>query len=180
VGTPADGHELETERLRLRPLTAADEEDYHGLFSDPEVVRYLGPGGVRSREENRAALETAVEHWRRHGYGIWKVTERVGGRFVGRCGLRYLDGVNAVELLYTLHKAFWGRGLATEAAAAAVGFAFGRAGLARLVALADPENRASQRVMEKLGFRYERSARFKGGPALWYALGRDDSPAARP
>src|SRR5262249_29446740 len=124
-----DARELRTDRLLMRPLTLADEDDYHRLFSDPEVVRYLGPGGVRSRQENRAALAAAVEHWRLHGYGIWKVTERDGGRFVGRCGLR-LGEIDAVELLYTLNREFWGRGLATEAAAAAVRFGFDHAGLA--------------------------------------------------
>jgi RimJ/RimL family protein N-acetyltransferase len=166
--------DLETTRLRLRPLGASDEDNLHRLYSDPEVVRYLGKGGVRTRAETVRALATAIEHWGQRGYGIWALTDRDSGQFVGRCGLRFLPEVGEVELLYTLLKEFWGRGLATEASRAVLDFGFGRAGLKRIIALADPENTASWRVMEKLGMRREKTAPYQELPAVWYALTREE------
>jgi ribosomal-protein-alanine N-acetyltransferase len=166
--------ELETARLRLRPITPDDEADLHRLFSDPEVMRYLSGGKVRTREESAAATAEAVAHWARHGHGIWAVIQRTTGQFVGRCGLRFLEDIGQTELLYTLGRAFWGQGLATEAGAAALAFGFERCGLERIIALALPEHVASRRVMEKLGLRYERRAPFRGFETVWYALDRSD------
>jgi RimJ/RimL family protein N-acetyltransferase len=162
---------LQTARLRLRPIAPADEDDFDRLFADPDVVRYLGD--PRNRPETAVAIQTAVDHWQARGYGIWVLTERATGGFVGRVGLRFAEDVGETELLYTLNKAFWGRGLATEAGAAALDFGFGRAGLGRVIALADPRNVGSWRVMEKLGMRREKVAPFRGEECVWYATDPD-------
>jgi RimJ/RimL family protein N-acetyltransferase len=168
---------LETARLRLRPITLTDEEDLFRLFSDPEVYRWIG--GPRPREASVAAVQAAMAHWRQKGHGIWVLAERATGRFVGRCGLRRLDDIGETELLYTLNKEFWGKGLATEASVAALDFAFGPAGLRRVVALALPENRASRRVMEKVGMRLAKTVPFRDSPAVWYAIGREEHLARK-
>jgi [ribosomal protein S5]-alanine N-acetyltransferase len=163
-------HELTTARLRLRPLGAQDLDDIVRLFSDPEVTRYLGRGPTRTRDQLAAILRDVVAHWEQRGYGIWAVHEQETGAFVGRCGLRFLDDIGEVELLYTLQQAYWGRGYATEAARVSVRFAFERTHLNRLIALADPDHGRSRRVMEKLGMRLEKEAPFRSLPTVWYAL----------
>src|SRR5262245_3625530 len=145
--------ELLTPRLRLRRPTPDDRDDFVRLFGDAEVTRFLK--GVRTPEESAAALERMLEQWRRDGYGVWTVLGRGMSRFVGRCGLRWQEQAGASELLYTLHREFWGQGFATEAAAASVRCGFEQAGLPRLVAMTDPANRVSRRVLQKLGMRFD-------------------------
>src|SRR5262249_45212880 len=148
-----ESRNLETSRLWLRPITADDLDDLARLFGDPLVMRYLGTGNVRSREESSAALNDMIDHWARRGYGIWALCERHSGRFLGRCGLQFLDALGETELLYTLLRECWGRGYATEAATAALRFGLEQCGLERVVALALPEHTASLRVLAKIGMR---------------------------
>jgi ribosomal-protein-alanine N-acetyltransferase len=164
------GRELLTSRLRLRPLCADDLDELVRLQSDPEVMRYISTGRLRSREECAAALASVLEHWERQGYGIWAMLERDTGAWAGQVGLRYHDDRREAELLYALHKEFWGRGLTTEAAEACVRYGFEVIGLPHLFAVAWPENAASRRVMEKLGMRYQQTAPFNGVTAVWYTL----------
>src|SRR5262249_31445154 len=148
---------LTTARLELRPITADDLDDLAALYADPDVMRFIGSGLPRSREEAVGRLQAQLDHWRRHGFGFF-LMRRGGepgasatGGFVGRCGLQYLGDTGAVELGYTLARPFWGQGYATEASRACVSYAFGVLGLPRVVAIARPANAASRRVMAKLG-----------------------------
>jgi ribosomal-protein-alanine N-acetyltransferase len=170
--------ELETARLRLRPFTPADADDLYRLYSDPEVMRYIGQGTVRTREQTAEALAKMIDEWEQHGFGMWALFDRRDGRFLGRCGLRPLPGTPEVELGYTLFKEAWGKGLATEAARASVAFGFEKLALPRIVAIAHPPNRASRRVMEKVGMRFERQAPYQDIDCVWYAAHRADYLAA--
>jgi len=147
---------VRTERLVLRGFTADDLEPYHALFNDPEVTRYLPikgePVGMDRVEQAMARVE---EHWRDHGFGIWAVADAPSDRFLGQCGLNVVEEAGETEVLYELARDAWGRGLATEAAAAAVRFGFDAAELRRIVAYAVAENTASTRVMEKVGMQRE-------------------------
>jgi ribosomal-protein-alanine N-acetyltransferase len=165
--------QTETPRLRLRPFTAGDFDDLFALFTDPEVMRFVG-NGVRTREETETSLARMAGQWPRHGFGMWALHEKDTGRFVGRCGLQPLPGTPEIELGYTLHRAFWGRGFATEAAAASVRHGFEAAGLSRIVAIARAENAASRRVMEKVGLTFERTGPdpYGSGDVVWYGLSR--------
>jgi ribosomal-protein-alanine N-acetyltransferase len=164
---------LETERLRLRPMCDDDYENLCALYADPEVMRYVD--GVRTPEQTRERLSLMIDHWAQHGFGIWALFHRPAGAFVGRCGVGYFRGGEA-ELAYTLARQFWGRGLATEAAQAAVAVAFERLGLPRVVAYADVENTASQRVMIKLGMRQDGTTHVHGCDAVRYVLDNARGP----
>jgi ribosomal-protein-alanine N-acetyltransferase len=146
--------EHRTERLLLRGLREDDLSAYQALFSDPEVIRYLPiqPPGL-SLDQVSAGYGRATAHWQRHGYGVWAVCHLDADQLIGHCGLRYLEEIEETELLYAIARPFWNRGLTTEAARASLAFGFGPAGLDRIIALAVPENRASIRVMEKIGMR---------------------------
>jgi ribosomal-protein-alanine N-acetyltransferase len=161
----------------MRPFTPADLDDLCRLYADLEVMHYIG---VRNRDETKVALAAMVDHWGEHGFGVWALTERETGRFVGRCGLRRVAEVPDVELAYTLHKEFWGKGLAAEASRAAFRFGFETVGVDRIIAFAVPDNRASTRVMEKLGMRYEKRAPWRGLEHVWYAISRAEYAASCP
>src|SRR5579884_2128872 len=142
---------LETERLLLRPFREEDLDDLCALFADPEVMRYLGGGKPRTREETRERLARVLAHWREHRFGVWALFDRAGGEFVGRCGIGYLHGQGAAELTYALARRHWGRGLATEAVGRVLRYALEELGLPRVVGVALADNRASQRVMLRAG-----------------------------
>ncbi|MCW2699415.1 MAG: GCN5-related N-acetyltransferase [Blastococcus sp.] len=144
---------VETERLILRRLTLDDLDALAALYRDPEVRRYF-PDGVRTREQTRAELEWVIDvYYGQYGYGLWAAVLKETGAFIGRCGLLpwEIAGRTEVEVAYLLDPAYWGRGLATEAARAIVQHAFGTLPVDRLICLLDPENRASRGVAVKLG-----------------------------
>ena len=161
---------LETERLTGRPPREADFDLLHGLHRDPRAMATLG--GLRDAEQTRFFLEMFVDHWQLQGFGTWMLFERESGAFAGRGGLRRLEilGRPEVEVLYAFLPAFWGRGLATELARASIEVAFRDLGLADLVALTLRTNRASQRVMQKAGFRYDRDFTYADRPHVLYRL----------
>jgi RimJ/RimL family protein N-acetyltransferase len=144
-----------TARLAFRPITLADMEPLHTLYSDPLLMRYI-IGRPRTREETRASLEQHAADFARYDIGLYLTYLRATGELVGRCGLSALEEVGGLAggLAWMLRPAWWGQGLATEFARAFVPFAFARAPFTRLVAHADHRNDASINVMRTLGMRY--------------------------
>jgi RimJ/RimL family protein N-acetyltransferase len=165
---------LETERLVLTRPTPADGPDLIALHSDPRVMATLG--GLRTREVLEDSNARLLRVWETAGYGWWVARHRPDGRFVGRGGLRplSLEGRDEVELGYGLAAEFWGRGLATELAAASVRAGFEVLGVPELVCFTMVTNARSRRVMEKAGFRYERDGEYAGLPHVFYRLRRQD------
>jgi RimJ/RimL family protein N-acetyltransferase len=143
---------LVTERLALRRFTDGDLGPLLDVFGDAEVMRYVGAerspldrGGVA------ALLAAAQAHWTAHGFGLLAIVDRETGRLIGEVGLHVLEDGPDVEVGYTLARAAWGRGYATEAATAVLRWGFAGLRLHRVVAVADPANHASLRVLDKLG-----------------------------
>jgi len=164
---------IETGRLRLRAFEEGDIRDVV-FYADPEVMRYI-PGGARDPAvldtRFRAQLVNAGDQWSRHGFGMWAVVLGTSGSVIGHCGLQHLPGSSdEIEVYYLLDKPHWNQGLATEATRAALTFGFDRAGLQRIVAIAMPENVASQRVMQKAGMRLEGAAHHYGIDCIKYSL----------
>jgi RimJ/RimL family protein N-acetyltransferase len=147
-----------TARLAFREMTSDDLDDMAGLLGDPQVMRYYPR--PHSREQASAWIAWSQRLYRDHGFGLWLLTLRNGGEFVGDCGLtpQQVDGVTEIEVGYHLRTGLQGRGLATEAAAACRDYARDVLGLERLIAIIDPRNRPSQRVAEKLGLVVERES----------------------
>jgi ribosomal-protein-alanine N-acetyltransferase len=176
--TPVEAPTIETARLRLRPLTESDVPEWSRLlYADPEVTRYLPGPDVTPLERTERLFQHFTAHWQHLGYGEWAVTDRETGAFLGQCGLNHIDDLNETELDYALARSAWGRGLATEAARAAVNYAFETAGLTRLIGFVIPEHIASRRVLERLGFAYECDTHYWGVDLVRYGLNRSHAGA---
>ncbi len=158
-----------TARLLLSRITATDYPDLQAMQQDPRVMATLG--GMVSETELQARHERNLEHWRQHGFGWWVARLRSDGRFVGRGGLRRanVDGKDEVEVGYGLIPEFWGQGLAVELAAASIEPAMSLQ-LDEIVCFTLPTNLRSRRVMEKVGFRYEKDFVWCGLPHVLYRL----------
>jgi RimJ/RimL family protein N-acetyltransferase len=137
-------------------------------------------GRVRlSRAQTRTALRRYARHWEEHGFGLLALADRDTGELVGRAGVQYhYAWPGDPEVGWGLDPDRWGRGLATEAGAACVRWAFDILGKRRLVSICTPENAASRRVMEKLGFALlEEKQDPRLGLVLWvHALVRPQRP----
>jgi [ribosomal protein S5]-alanine N-acetyltransferase len=183
-GRPQDGRaphpELETARLRLRQLRPDDLAAHHAAVGSDPAVTWDGTAG--SLEDSRQALDRHIRHWDRHGFGVWAVVERGGGSLLGHAGLQVLEHSDQVQVSYYLGQAAWGRGIATEAATAALRFGFEHLGLDRIMAVVRPTNTASQHVLTKLGLRHDHDGHFYGldGIQLWLIDRSTWRPSAAP
>jgi ribosomal-protein-alanine N-acetyltransferase len=159
---------IETERLRLRPLTDDDLDPLHReLYSDPEVT---WDGSTFTRDEAREGLDAKRRHLEEHGFGMLAVTDKRTGEFLGWGGLQHMEGGPDIELGYYLARKAWGRGYATELSRAWLEFGFSRLGLRRVVAVVRPGNEASRRVLAKVGFTFVAGERHYGEDVeLWEA-----------
>ncbi len=143
---------IETERLVLRRFADADRDIVARWNADPEFTRHLA--GVQTREQSDAAFDRWARHWDEHGFGLLAVTWKESGELIGRVGPQYHRmWPHDPEIGWALDPAWWGRGIATEAGAASVDWAFGELDFARVVSITTEPNVASRNVMAKLGFR---------------------------
>jgi RimJ/RimL family protein N-acetyltransferase len=151
---------LRTGRLELMPVGGVAAAEIARLKADPLVFAVM-LGGVRAPEEAWREQAGDVATWGRLGYGMWAVRTREGGELVGLTGLQARADGHGVALRFAFHPQAQGRGLAREAAGAALRYGHGQAGLARIVAVAREENFASRTVLGGIGMR--EAARFTQG-----------------
>ncbi|MDC0677626.1 GNAT family N-acetyltransferase [Sorangium atrum] len=161
---------LLTERLSLRPHRLADVRFMMELNSDPEVVRYTGDTAFACEDEARAVVARLARQFEDFRMGRLIVSDRTTGEKLGWCGLRWHDDLEVADLGYRFFRKHWGRGYATESAAACIRYAVEELRLPRLVAHAMLENAASVKVLEKLGFCRTGPTVFKGLVAEGFEL----------
>jgi len=160
---------IETDRLRIRSLTEDDLSGLHAIYGDAEMMRYVGAHGrpTDDLEASRRVLDWLMRHERLHGFGLWALDERGGEPMVGVAGTLWEEGHGPeVEVVYLVRRDRWGRGYATEAARAVLEIARDDLAIPRVVALAYPENGASQRVMAKVGMRPDGEVTAYGRPMV--------------
>ena len=162
-----------TERLTLRAPNWDDLDNIHELGSSEVVMRYISKGKTQSREEAIADLEKRINS-SRGLFGYWIVEERHTGAFIGWLALKRLDKTNDIEVGYRFLEEFWGKGYATEGSRKLLEYAFQTLNLPRVVAIALEENRASTRVMEKLGMRYIKEDTFYGFKCVCYEIAQKE------
>ncbi|WP_144875431.1 GNAT family N-acetyltransferase [Hyella patelloides] len=155
----------------MRLLKASDLDALAAIWADSQVTRFLPSRGVSiSRDNTEKSLKSFIKHWQYRGYGIWAIIENYSSHMIGYCGLRYLDELNEVEVLYGLAKTYWGRGITTQAVKASISYGFDVANLDKVIAMALPDNLASRRVMEKAGLEYEKQIHMFNLDVLYYSV----------
>jgi len=154
---------LETSRLLLRPLQSNDAPALATLWSDPEVTRFMG--GPREYAKLIAIFEEDAQVDPPLRFDLFPVIEKASGALIGHCGLldKEIAGATEIELVYVFAQSACSKGYATEIAIALREYAFEVIELDRIVALIEPENRASQRVAEKIGMTREKDVARPGG-----------------
>jgi [ribosomal protein S5]-alanine N-acetyltransferase len=172
---------LETNRLLFRDHAPEDLEPYCAMESDPEVRKFVG-GKPRTREAAEQKFRTVSMPSESDRLGMWATVLKPEGSYIGRCGVYTHIGPGGPVagegvLAFYLARAYWGRGLATEAGRAFVEFGFGELGLLRVVATAQVGNDASVRVLHKLGFTWVQRDE---GEARSYDKFELRNPATRP
>jgi RimJ/RimL family protein N-acetyltransferase len=163
---------IETERLSFRKFTLYDLPQLIEQRSDPEVNKYLGGTARQNPEELAKRIRFYMSCYDSHGFGmcpmIWKET----GEVIGTAGLQPLENTNEIEVGYSIIKKYWGRGIGTEAARGWMEFGFLEKRLQRIVAVADLDNCASIRIMEKLGMKFEKSELHYDIECAFYSISR--------
>jgi len=161
---------IETERLLLREITLDDKEELFKLHSNPVVQNYTGEPVVESIEEIEKAIWTRINNYEKYGFGRWATVLKNGMHFVGWAGLAYLPEFDEIDLGYRFLPEYWGLGIATEASRAILTYGFDSLKLRKIIAIAMKENKASIRVMEKVGMEFYKYAPYELGSedAVWY------------
>jgi ribosomal-protein-alanine N-acetyltransferase len=166
--------QLLTDRLRLRHYRAEDVTAMFTVFGDPEVMRYSMSGADPSVEATQVRIQRLIDHQQRFGFSLWVVGDRATGAILGDCGLKQLEEGPEIEVGYRFARSHWGQGFATEAAAASVRYGFTTLGLPRIVAVVEPPNIASLRVLEKVGLKYQCQAHYYGRSMSYLAAEREE------
>lgn len=165
---------IETERLYFRELEPTDDAGMFELDSNPEVHTYLGNNPVKTIEESRAVIDFIREQYRTNGIGRWAALLKETGEFIGWAGLKLERNVNGHDSHYDLGYRFiqkhWGKGYASEAAAAFVDYGFNVMKLEKINATADPSNAASRKVLERAGLKFIETFDHEGEEEVWYEM----------
>lgn len=161
---------IETDRLLLRKITLDDKENLLRLYSNPEVQKYTGEPLVESIEEIETAIRIRISDYKKYGYGRWATFLKNEMQFVGWAGLAYLPEFDEIDLGYRFLPEFWGSGIATEASRAILSYGFDKLKLKKIIAIAMKENKASIKVMEKVGMEFDKFAPYEpdSEDAVWY------------
>jgi RimJ/RimL family protein N-acetyltransferase len=151
---------FQTDRLILRPMTEKDADFILELLNDPSFIRYIGDRKVRTLDGAKAYITNGpVASYSQNGFGLYLVEQKESGESMGMCGLIRRNTLKDVDIGYAFLPKFWSRGYALEAAREMKRYAQEELGLKRLVAVVDPENPPSIRLLEKLGMKFEKMVR---------------------
>jgi RimJ/RimL family protein N-acetyltransferase len=174
---------FETDRLLVRDFAEDDIDAAWAVYGDPEVSRWLGGVLVHDTVEQTRDLLRRIGGWDLpDGLGLWAVVEKATGQLIGGAELLQatIGGQERVEIGYHFRRDSWGRGYATELAAALLRQGFERAGLQRIVGVHLPGNEASARVLRKIGMREQGMVDYNGTPVHLFALDRQEWDHLRP
>ncbi len=162
---------LETERLLIRELQVADWPDVFEMNTSIAVMRLIGEGKIKTQAEEQSGFNHIIENYKEGtGLGVWAVATKTDTTFIGAASMTSLAGTAQVQLGYRLKKQYWGQGYGTEIAKGLVEYGFNRLGLDRITATTNLDNQASIRVLEKAGFRFEKTSNYYGWPMNYFVI----------
>ncbi|HEY1843414.1 MAG TPA: GNAT family N-acetyltransferase [Buttiauxella sp.] len=164
--------DLETTRLKLEPFHDSHYKGLRVMDRDPVVMRYISNGVIKTPEETMEGIKRVQARWDKYKFSWWAIKEKSSGVIVGAACLQHLANVDGapLEIGWRLVPGHNGKGYATEAAKAIVDFAAEQVGATYLVAVADPENIPSHRVMQRLGMTYKAIEQHYDVPCVVYEL----------
>lgn len=163
---------LETKNLIINTPELADFNNLYALQADADVMKYIGQG-VRTDSEVMTGLKKAIAHQEKYGFSLGCVFEKEHGLFIGRAGLIYLaydDNQPDIEVGYALAKTAWNKGYATELAKALINWGFQHLAVSKLVAVINPSNDRSRRVLEKVHMSYAGRAHYWNNEVALYEI----------
>ncbi|WP_412984727.1 GNAT family N-acetyltransferase [Pontimicrobium sp. IMCC45349] len=160
---------LETERLYLRELTALDAKNFYMLNLDPEVMKYTGDVPFKSIDSAKQFLENYSDY-KNNGVGRWVVILKSTQAFIGWCGIKYTSELDEYDIGYRFFKNHWHKGYATEAAKACIDLGFKTHNIKTIVGRAMTENKASIKVLEKIGLAHAKNFDFDGNDGVIYKM----------
>ncbi|RWY57227.1 GNAT family N-acetyltransferase [Mucilaginibacter gilvus] len=168
----------ETERLILRELLPSDEQAMFELDSDRDVHRYLGNKPITTMQQARDMIGHVRQQYVTNGIGRWVVIEKATGEFIGWAGLKFMTETrnghsNFYDLGYRFIKHYWGKCYATEAAIASVKYGFEVLKLKEMYGMADVDNIASNKALQKAGLKFVEEFEHDGVKHNWYKVTRD-------
>lgn len=163
---------LETERLFLNTWESCDWTAFRPIATDTDVMRYITGGEPWSDELIQSFVDRQVNLFAQRGFCRWKLIEKSSGELIGFCGAGFWRDAVEPEIGWWLARRCWGRGLATEAARAALRDAFERVRLDHIISIAAVENSASTRIMRKLGLKLESEFERDGVRLVRYGIRR--------
>lgn len=164
---------FETERLILRPFEEDDVDAVFAMRSDENVMRFIRPIQTK-KDETLNWIRMLSEKWDTENIGFCAVVLKKTEKFVGWCGLWRLKETDEIEIGYAIAKDFQGKGYATEAARRILEYGFNELSLEKIVAVAYPENEASQNVMKRLGMKYVKTGEFYEKNLVQYAIFKNE------
>ena len=158
-----------TLRFHLREKQISDAHDMYLLNADPEVIQYTGDVAFKDAKEAEAFIKN-YDHFRKHGFGRWVIEDKNNAEYLGWCGLKkHPNGM--IDLGYRIKKEHWGKGIATECAAACLDYGFRNLKIEEIVGRSVRANLASIRILEKIGMQYWKNDTCDGLPdAVWYRI----------
>ena len=169
---------LQTGNLVLRPLQAADAPALHRIYQSDGVLRYFPNSNPPPLAKVERFIAGQQAHWAKFGYGNWGImirdVDEPPGEVAGWAGLQYLPELEEAEVGFLLDRPFWGKGYGTQAAMASLRFGFEGCQLDHIIALVHPENRASQRVIEKCAMAYVDSLELWGMGLQRYRINKGE------
>lgn len=159
---------ITTNRLILRELTRSDSFSFFLLNENPNNIKYTGDVAFTSLNESEQFLKNYKEY-KKNGFGRWAVIRKQDYKIIGWCGLKKVN--DEIDLGFRFYEEYWNLGYATESAIGVVNYAFDTLRLEKIVARCNPNNIASQRVIEKVGFKFKEQKDHLGiSNALIYIL----------
>ena len=156
----ATGPTVTTPRLTLRPFRGEDAPALFTILSEPNIMQYFPNPTTPDMGRVERLIARQIDGWDTHGRAFWAMEWGATGDLIGWCGLQYLPDTDETEVGYLLAKAWWGQGIATEAARRSVAYGFEVLGLAEIIGITHPQNTASQNVLRKAGLSFTGPARY--------------------
>jgi len=152
-----------TDRLRISKLSFVDATYILELLNEPDFIRFIGDRSVRTEQDAKTYLQDGpLTSYLRYGFGLYKVASKMDQHPLGICGLVKRSELELPDLGFAFSQVHWGNGYAFESCQAVLRHAASKLALSRLLAIVDPDNGASLRLLDKLGFDFEKKVRMRG------------------